>query len=298
MIADRDRAECVAAWPAADGSAPVLPPPIVEAVGISHWFGGRGEAVQALAPLDLTIRGGELVAILGPSGCGKSTLLRILSGLLAPTTGQVRLGGEPPAAARASLGIGWLAQDDGLLPWRTVAQNVALPGTVGPRRAAVRPGAVEEILAQVGLADSARRYPHQLSGGMRQRAALARALVAAPALLFLDEPFASLDELNREHLGDLLLAVRATRRPTTLLVTHSVVEAVRLADRVLVLSARPARLLADVAVELERPRRYDQPGFGALVQSLKARLSLAPGLDPREAGRPRAAEMSDVGRGR
>ena len=129
------------------------------------------------------------------------------------------------------------------------------------------------MLAEVELADSAHRYPHELSGGMRQRAALARALVAEPELLFLDEPFASLDEITRERLGDLLLEVRASRRPTTLLVTHSVVEAVRLADRVLVLSPRPAQIIADVQIGLDRPRRYDQPRFGTLVQSLKVDLA-------------------------
>lgn len=137
------------------------------------------------------------------------------------------------------------------------------------------------MLRQVGLEDSARRYPHELSGGMRQRAALARALVAEPELLFLDEPFASLDEITRERLGDLLLDVRAARRPTTVLVTHSVVEAVRLADRVVVFSARPARVVADVEVRLDRPRRYDQPGFGALLQALKS--DLAGNGDPRGA---------------
>jgi NitT/TauT family transport system ATP-binding protein len=165
-----------------------------------------------------------------------------------------------------------LAQDDGLLPWLTVADNVGLPGRVGRRRNSVRAGAILSILDEVGLADSASRYPHELSGGMRQRAALARALVAEPQFLFLDEPFASLDEITRERLGDLLLDVRADRRPTTLLVTHSVIEAVRLADRVLVLSPRPARVVADVEIDLDRPRRYDQPRFGALVQSLQADL--------------------------
>jgi NitT/TauT family transport system ATP-binding protein len=185
-----------------------------------------------------------------------------------------------------SHGIGWLAQDDGLLPWLNVADNVGVPGRVGGRRRQVRPGAVSDLLSAVGLADSARRYPHELSGGMRQRAALARALVAEPAFLFLDEPFASLDELTRERLGDLLVDIRATRRPTTLLVTHSVIEAVRLADRVLVMSPRPARVVADVAIDLAWPRRYDQAGFGALVQTLKGWLNLDAagyGLSPRMA---------------
>jgi NitT/TauT family transport system ATP-binding protein len=248
--------------------------PAIEARGVSHRFRGRTGDVDALDQIDLAVPPGELLAILGPSGCGKSTLLRALSGLLEPTTGQVSLAGVAPAAARVAHGIGWLAQDDGLLPWLSVTENVALPGRVGRRRAQARAGAVAEILAHVGLVESARRYPHELSGGMRQRAALARALVAEPSFLFLDEPFASLDELTRERLGDLLLEVRATHRPTSLLVTHSVVEAVRLADRVIVMSPRPARVLADVVVDLPRPRRYDQAGFGAQVQALKGWLNL------------------------
>src|SRR3954447_3294691 len=265
--------------------APVdeAPPPAIDAVGIRQTFLGRdGVAVSAIEHVDLRVDTGELVALLGPSGCGKSTLLRIVSGLIQPTHGTVSLAGAPPAVARAGRGIGWLGQDDGLLPWLSVARNVGLPGRVGRRRDAVTASAVSRILGEVGLADSAGRYPHELSGGMRQRAALARALVAEPEFLFLDEPFASLDEITRERLGELLLEVRADRRPTTLLVTHSIVEAVRLADRVLVLSPRPARVVADVAVELERPRRYDQPGFGALVQALKSELGFeAPESTPR-----------------
>lgn len=252
-------------------------PVAIEGHGISHVYRGRdGEDVAAVDAVDLRVRRGELVALLGPSGCGKSTLLRILSGLIAPSRGTVALAGSQPADARTAHGIGWLAQDDGLLPWLTVAANVGLPGRVGGRRTAVRPGAVEAMLAQVGLSEAARQYPHELSGGMRQRAALARALVAEPELLFLDEPFASLDELTRERLGDLLLDVRAARRPTTLLVTHSVVEAVRLADRVLVFSPRPARIVADVAITEAHPRQYDRPGFGQLVQQLKDTLAARP----------------------
>jgi NitT/TauT family transport system ATP-binding protein len=250
------------------------PPTVIDARGISHIYRGRdGSDVAAVDTVDLHVGRGELVALLGPSGCGKSTLLRILSGLIAPSHGSVTLAGSPPVEARTSRGIGWLAQDDGLLPWLSVSANVGLAGRVGGRRAAVKPGAVEAILAQVGLSEAARQYPHELSGGMRQRAALARALVSEPELLFLDEPFASLDELTRERLGDLLLDVRAARRPTTLLVTHSVVEAVRLADRVLVFSPRPARIIADIPILEAHPRQYDRPGFGKLVQQLKDTLA-------------------------
>ncbi len=244
----------------------------VRALGVRHDYRARAGTVQALGRVDLLVETGELVVVLGPSGCGKSTLLRVLSGLLEPTAGLVELAGRPPVVARRRHSIGWLAQDDGLLPWRTVRGNAALALTLGGRRSA-DDDAVMAALGRVGLADSADRYPHELSGGMRQRAALARALVAEPVFLFLDEPFANLDELTRERLGDLLLEVRLASRPTTLLVTHSVTEAVRLGDRVIVLSPRPARVLADLAIDLARPRRYDQPGFGACVQRLKSALA-------------------------
>lgn len=260
------------AEPTCRPSDPLSPPPptVIEASGIRHVYRGHdGNNVAAVDGVDLHVGRGELVALLGPSGCGKSTLLRILSGLIVPTHGSVKLAGSPPAEARTSRGIGWLAQDDGLLPWLTAVGNVGLAGRVGGRRAAVKPGAVDAMLAEVGLTEAAGQFPHELSGGMRQRAALARALVSEPELLFLDEPFASLDELTRERLGDLLLDVRAARRPTTLLVTHSVVEAVRLADRVLVFSPRPARIIADVMVTEPHPRQYDRPGFGQQVQQLK-----------------------------
>jgi NitT/TauT family transport system ATP-binding protein len=248
--------------------------PAIELRDVAHAYKGKTATVQALAKVDLSVARGSFVAILGPSGCGKTTLLRSISGLLAPSQGEVLLEGQPPVAAQKRRAIGWLAQDDGLLPWLNVAGNVGLPFAV---RGASRSGAsrVAEALLRVGLDASAAQYPHELSGGMRQRAALARALVARPQFLLLDEPFAHLDELTRERLGVLLQDLRAEIAPTTVLVTHSVLEAVRLADRVVVLSRRPGRLCLDVPVALPRPRREDQPGFGALVRELKAALGFS-----------------------
>ncbi len=251
-------------------------PPAIVAHGVRHVYRARAGDVRAVDCVEVSVGPGELVAFLGPSGCGKSTLLRMLAGLLVPTGGEVALDGQPSITARGSPGIGWLAQDDGLLPWRTVRDNVALALTLGSRSIQIDER-VDAMLAQVGLTDARDRYPGELSGGMRQRAALARALVAEPAFLFLDEPFANLDELTRERLGDLLLELRdapdrATPRPTTILVTHSVIEAVRLADRVIVFSARPARVLDDAPVPLDRPRSYDQAGFGPWVQRLTSIL--------------------------
>ncbi len=251
--------------------------PGIELSRVTHRYIGQSGAVYALEPIDLEVEAGSFVAILGPSGCGKTTLLRIVSGLLESTGGQVWLASESPAAARRQRAIGWLAQEDGLLPWRRVLDNVALPLRLAGDHSTT---AASELLQRVGLDGAGRQYPHELSGGMRQRVALARALVARPPFLILDEPFAHLDELTRERLGDLLLDLRdevssLPRPPTTLLVTHSVIEAVRLADRVVVLSARPGRIVADVEVELTRPRREDQSGFGSLVLRLKRALGAA-----------------------
>ncbi|MFN0074197.1 MAG: ABC transporter ATP-binding protein [Chloroflexota bacterium] len=239
--------------------------------GLAHRYATRTGSVHAIEGINLSIRRGELVALLGPSGCGKSTLLRALSGLLTPTYGEVLLAGRPPVEAHRLHGLGWLAQDDGLLPWRSVAANVALALELGGRARADQ-YRVQAMLERVGLGESLGRFPHELSGGMRQRAALARAIVNDPAFLFLDEPFANLDELIRERLGDLLLDVRLTSHPTTLLVTHSVTEAVRLADRVLVFSARPGRIVLEVSIDLTHPRSYDQPGFGPTIEHLKRTL--------------------------
>ena len=219
----------------------------IEVRGLAYAYAHA--AAPAIDRVDLRVRAGELVCLLGPSGAGKTTLLRLVAGLLRPTSGEVVPG---PGAARAA--IGWMAQRDGLLAWRTVLANVALPLRLAGQSRETAEVAARLELARVGLSHAADHYPHQLSGGMRQRAALARALVHEPGMLLLDEPFAHLDELTREELGAQLERLWLERRPTVLMVTHSALEAVRLADRVVVLSPSPARVLGEVAPAALRPR--------------------------------------------
>jgi NitT/TauT family transport system ATP-binding protein len=256
----------------------------IEVQQVAHVYLSKDGKIEALTPVDLDVAEGQFVALLGPSGCGKTTLLRILSGLLEPTAGRVLLAGQPPKSMRQQRAIGWLAQVDGLLPSRDVLDNAHLPLRLAGTSDKT---AAKAMLRRVGLEANARQYPHELSGGMRQRVALARALVAKPPFLLLDEPFSHLDELTRERLGALLLELRdaSERVPTTVLVTHSVAEAVLLADRVLVLSPRPGRIDLDLAIELPRPRREDHVDFGALVHRLKQALAVPHAvLNP---GRPR-----------
>jgi NitT/TauT family transport system ATP-binding protein len=217
----------------------------IEAHGLSLGYAGAGGATPVLANLDLTVMRGELLTILGPSGCGKSTLLRAVADLLVPLAGHLSVLGKTPAEARRRREVGFVFQDPTLLPWRTVRENVALPLQVGRRRVTravdSRP---EEWLALVGLDAFADRYPHQLSGGQRQRVAIARALQCAPDILLMDEPFGALDEITRERLNDELIALWRRTGVTVLFVTHSVMEAVYLGTRVLVLAAGPGRVQA------------------------------------------------------
>lgn len=205
-----------------------------------------GSSSPAIRGIDLSVAAGEFLCLLGPSGGGKSTLLRLIAGLLRPGSGTIHF--DHTTDVRGT--IGWMAQRDGLLPWRTVLENVALPLQLQRQPAA----AAHHILARVGLPDAGSLYPHQLSGGMRQRAALARAVVHQPGLLLLDEPFAHLDELTRDDLGDELVALWAEQRLTVIMVTHSALEAVRLADRVVVLSHGPGQVMGQVQIKTERPR--------------------------------------------
>ncbi|WP_102108764.1 ABC transporter ATP-binding protein [Oceaniglobus roseus] len=252
--------------------------------GISKRFAGpRGEVVAVVDGVDLDVPGGSTVALVGPSGCGKSTLLRIAAGLERADAGEVTLGGESPQARRQRGELAVAFQDDALLPWRTLAGNVALARVLA--RMPSDPELVNRLVERVGLAGFERRRPAELSGGMRQRAAIARCLATAPRALLLDEPFGAVDELTRRRLNLELPPIWAEARATVLLVTHSVVEAVLLADRVVVLSPRPARVIRDVAVDLPRPRKgamRDADAFRAAVRAVEG--ALAEGEARREGG--------------
>jgi NitT/TauT family transport system ATP-binding protein len=239
--------------------------------GVSRTFPGvrGGQPTQALAPVDLSVGEGDFVAILGPSGCGKSTLLRIVAGLDRPTSGTVTLDGQSIAGPGADRGM--VFQSYTLFPWLTVTENIEF----GPRErgipASERRALAEQLMAQVGLTQFANHYPKQLSGGMQQRAALARALANDPKVLLLDEPFGALDHQTRSLMQELLLSIWEKHRKTVLFVTHDIEEAVFMANRVLVMSARPGRFKSEVTVPFAHPRSYKiktTPEFGRLEEQL------------------------------
>lgn len=213
-----------------------------------------GLGIQALENTSLSIPGGQFVSVLGPSGCGKSTLMRIIAGLIAPTGGTVRIGDEEIHGPSRHVGIAF--QSPVLLPWYTVAQNIALPGRLGRGKDRVNGSSerVSELLDMVKLGGLGDKYPRELSGGMRQRVAIARALITRPSVILMDEPFGALDALTREHMHDELLAIWERSGATVFFITHDITEAVYLSDRVLVMSPRPGRVVADVEVDLPRPR--------------------------------------------
>ena len=247
--------------------------PAVRCAGVDLTYGGRNGAVQALAGIDLEIPAGQFVCIVGPSGCGKSSLLGLIAGLRACSGGHVETLGTRVAAPVTDLGM--VFQKDLLLPWRSTLANVMLQAEMRDLDRAATEANARHLLALVGLAGFEDKLPHELSGGMRQRAAVVRALVHNPPLLLMDEPFAAVDALTRDTLNMDLLALWAEHRPTVVLVTHSIDEAVFLGDRVLVMSNRPGRLLADIAIELERPRGIalkDAPEFRAHTRQIRVLL--------------------------
>jgi NitT/TauT family transport system ATP-binding protein len=257
---------------------------LIRIEGVSKRFAtASGPPVQALDEVDLELGENEFVTLVGRSGCGKSTLLRIVAGLIGASTGRVLLGGREVTAPRPDVSL--MFQRSALLPWRSVIDNVLLPVEVLKLDRRASRSRAEELLALVGLEGFEGRRPYELSGGMQQRVALCRALIHDPAVLLMDEPFAALDALTREELSLELQRIWSEHRKTILFVTHSIQEAVLLADRVIVMTPRPGRIAADIHVDLPRPRSL---GLGQGSETLARtsaevhELLFAP--DPRLAG--------------
>jgi NitT/TauT family transport system ATP-binding protein len=212
--------------------------------------------VVALGPIDLEVRRGEFVSLLGPSGCGKSTALRLIAGLSAPTSGAIRVA-RPAVTAGGGHPVGFVFQEPTLMPWTTVRENVRLPLKLAHVPFSAAKARVDEALAEVGLSEFADAYPRELSGGIKMRVSLARALVTDPDILLMDEPFAALDEITRFRLNNDLLALWRSLRKTVIFVTHSVFESVYLSQRVLVMTSRPGRIAAEIGIETMEPRGED-----------------------------------------
>ncbi len=239
---------------------------------VSVRFTTERGTVTALDGIDLVVPKGGFLTLLGPSGCGKSTLLRVAADIVPPSSGTARVLGGTPSAARSRRDIGFVFQDAALLPWRNVIENVMLPLEVGGGAPDGRARDPRELLQLVGLSGWEKAFPHELSGGMRQRVSIARALVSAPKLLFMDEPFGALDEITRDRLNEELLAVWERTGTTILFVTHSIYEAAFLGQEVLLLAARPGRVRERVPVNLPHPRKIamrETPEFVALVSHLR-----------------------------
>jgi NitT/TauT family transport system ATP-binding protein len=229
------------------------------------------DAVEAVSGVSFHANEGEFIAILGPSGCGKSTLLMMCGGLEPVTSGKISIAGSAVMGPRTSVGV--MFQDSTLLPWKTVLQNILFPIKIQKRPMAKYRARAQELIEMVGLGGFADKKPHQLSGGMRQRVAICRALITDPDILLMDEPFSALDAMTRDEMNDALLDIWDRYRKTGLFVTHSIREAVYLADRVLVMTRRPATVVADVRIPFTRPRDNSIGGtveFNKICEELRS----------------------------
>lgn len=247
--------------------------------GLEKQFGGAGTVIRALEAVSFSVERGEFLSIVGPSGCGKTTLLRIIAGTVPATRGSVQVDGR--AMSGPSPEIGMVFQAPVLFPWRTVLENVLVPADVRRvSRGRYRDRAIK-MLTTAGLGGFENEYPWRLSGGMQQRAAICRALVYDPPVLLLDEPFGALDAMTREVMNAELMRLCALSQPSVVLITHSISEAVFLSDRVLVMSSRPGRVVADIRIDLPRPRSIDVMGsarFAALTHEIRTVLVSHHGL--------------------
>jgi len=256
--------------------------PVIAACGLGKAYAtNAGETINALAQVSFEVSQGEFVSLVGPSGCGKTTVMRILAGLVGGYIGSVSIGGRVVHGPTPEIGV--VFQDANLMPWRTVLANVVLPGEVlrlDPRACRAR---AMELLALVGLGGFEMKLPGELSGGMRQRAAIARALLHDPRILLLDEPFGALDAMTRDNMNVELMRISASAGKTVFLITHSIAESVFLSDRVLVMSSRPGRIIETIAIDLPRPRSLDvvgDPLFAATVLRIRRLLEQSTGTVP------------------
>lgn len=236
--------------------------PSVEFERVGKTFESRVGSVEALHDVDLTVREGEFVSIIGPSGCGKSTILRMAADLISPSTGRVAVHGKQPSVARAERTFAFMFQEPALLPWRSVESNVELPLEVAHRRDSDK---VKGLLETVGLTGFEKSRPAELSGGMRQRAALARALTSNPPLLLMDEPFGALDEITRMRMNEELQRVWSDTRCAVLLITHNIEEAVLLSDKIVVMTSAPGTVTDTIIADLPRPRTHEMADNRELV---------------------------------
>lgn len=254
-------------------------PSVADFISISTLSKRYPQSKPVIEDFSLRIAAGEFVSLLGASGCGKSTLLAMIAGLTGTSAGSIHIDGRPPAHARELMSF--VFQDPALLPWRTVAGNVSLSLEFAGRSKSTRAARIAEVLELVGLQDVAGYYPRELSGGMKMRASIARALASTPRLMLMDEPFGALDEMTRNRLNEELLALKARQRWTTVFVTHSISEAVFLSDRILLMGGNPAERLREIRVSLPMPRTAalrSTPLFLSLVGEVSMALAMMAGM--------------------